>query len=376
MPTNTVNAGHRHPEKCLTELDRGATKINGEFPSPSGVAQHQHEPSANTATNPRNNRQALIGGEYIISDRHDNNNQIASARWQFIQAIHRKVPAFGEQLRHDVYPSFARLAGKRTDYWETGWKFSTWQLHSDRNNELTPLLLAWAGTFNLEKEAWILEGALQTLWIWHKFADARRSLDLQGFRPNVCGKILIGDGEHRFSFEEAMPLVATSAACVRRGHQGRGRRGRVRRLPPRRLPAQSRPRDHIRGQSPVDRPEPFRRTGGDSRVRACALALSDRVASRTEGRSGVCTSVPQRPRHHRRQSHRVAGGLRCRRRPCKRQARRSIGEPRPLGRNPSELECDHWPVDRRTIQQPTASPGAARDGGPDPRAGPAFCAGV
>ncbi len=154
MTTNTVNAGHRHPEKCLTELDRGSSKIDGEFPSPSGVAQHQREPSANTATKPRNNRQALIGGEYIISDRHDNNNQIASARWQFIQAIHRKVPAFGEQLRHDVYPSFARLAGKRTDYWETGWKFSTWQLHS------------------------------------------------QGFRPNVCGKILIGDGEHRFSFED------------------------------------------------------------------------------------------------------------------------------------------------------------------------------
>ncbi len=202
MTTNTVNAGHRHPEKCLTELDRGSSKIDGEFPSPSGVAQHQREPSANTATKPRNNRQALIGGEYIISDRHDNNNQIASARWQFIQAIHRKVPAFGEQLRKDVYPTFARLAGNGTDYWETGWKFSTWQHHSDRNNELTPLLLAWAGTFNLEKEEWILEGALQTLWIWHKFADARRSLDLRGFRPNVCGKILIGDGEHRFSFED------------------------------------------------------------------------------------------------------------------------------------------------------------------------------
>src|SRR5712692_5575336 len=116
MTTNTVSAGHRHPEKCLTELDRGATKIDGEFPSPSGVAQHQREPSAHTATKPRNNRLALIGGEYSISARHDNNNQIASARWQFIQAIHRKVATFGEQLRKDVYPTFARLAGKRTDY--------------------------------------------------------------------------------------------------------------------------------------------------------------------------------------------------------------------------------------------------------------------
>ncbi len=150
----------------------------------------------------RNNRRALTEGEYIISDRYDNNNQVASARWQFIQAVQRKLPTFGEQLKKDVYPTFARFAGKKADYWETGWKFSTWQLHSDRKTELTPLLLAWAGAFNLAKETWILEGALQTMWVWHKFADARRSLDLQGFRPNVCGQILIPDGEHRFIFED------------------------------------------------------------------------------------------------------------------------------------------------------------------------------
>ena len=202
MAANTVNAGHGHPGKCLTELDRSLSRIDRELRSPSGFAKHQHEPSANKPTKPRNNRQGLTAGEYILSDRHDNNNQVARARWEFIQAVHRKVPAFGEQLRKDVYPTFARLAGKRKDYWETGWKFPTWQVHSDRKNQLTPLLLAWAGAFNLEKEAWILEGVLQTLSIWHKFADARRSLDLQGFRPNVCGQILIGDGEHRFSFED------------------------------------------------------------------------------------------------------------------------------------------------------------------------------
>src|SRR5229473_2555986 len=167
MAVKTGNAGHEHPGKFLTKPDCGSSRTDREFPSPSGVAQHQREPSANKATKPRNNRQALIGGEYILSDRHDNNNQVASARWELIQAVHRKVPAFGEQLRKDVYPTFARLAGKRTDYWETGWKFRTWQLDSDRNNQLTPLLLAWARAFNLEKEAWILEGALQTLSIWH-----------------------------------------------------------------------------------------------------------------------------------------------------------------------------------------------------------------
>jgi hypothetical protein len=167
----------------------------------TGNAGHG-EPSANKAMKPRKNRQALIGGEYMLSDRHDNNNQVASARWELIQAVHRKIPAFAERLKKDVYPMYARLAGKTADYWETGWKFSTWQLHSDRNNELTLLLVRWAGAFNLENEAWILEGALQTLSMWHKFPDAGRSLDLQGFRPNVCGQILIGDGEHRFSFED------------------------------------------------------------------------------------------------------------------------------------------------------------------------------
>jgi hypothetical protein len=202
MAVKTGNTGHGHPEKCLTKLDRGSSGIDREFPSPSGSAQHQLEPSANKTTKPRSNRQALIGGEYILADRYDNNNQVASARWELIQAVHRKIPAFAERLRKEVYPTYANLAGKRSDYWETGWKFSTWLHHSDGNNEITPLLLAWAGAFNLEKDTWILEGALQTLYIWHKFADARHSLDLQGFRPNVCGQILIGDGEHRFSFED------------------------------------------------------------------------------------------------------------------------------------------------------------------------------
>jgi hypothetical protein len=91
---------------------------------------------------------------------------------------------------------------KRADYWRAGWRFSTWQLHSDRNKQLAPYLLGWAEAFNLAGEAWILEGALQTLWLWHKFPDWRTELDLQGFRQYVCGLILIPYDEHRFRFED------------------------------------------------------------------------------------------------------------------------------------------------------------------------------
>lgn len=146
--------------------------------------------------------QALVGREYLISDQLGINNEVASARWEFIKALQGKLPAFGERLRKDVYPKFARRAGKKADYWQAGWKFSTWRLHSDRNNQLTPYLLAWAGTFNLAGEAWILESALQTLMLWHKDPDKRTSLDLQGFRQYVCGQILIRDDEHTFRFED------------------------------------------------------------------------------------------------------------------------------------------------------------------------------
>jgi hypothetical protein len=145
---------------------------------------------------------ALSGGEYLISDQRGNTNQLASARWEFVQTLQRKLPAFGEQLRKDVYPKFARLARNKPDYWETAWKFSTWQLHSDRQNQLTPFLMAWARAFQLSAESWILEGALETMRRWQKHSDWRASLDIHGFRASVCGPILIGDAEHRFTFED------------------------------------------------------------------------------------------------------------------------------------------------------------------------------
>jgi len=149
------------------------------------------------------NNQTLTGGEYFISDQRSNsNNQVASARWVFIRALQRKLPTFGERLRKEVYPKFARLTHGKPDYWQTGWTFSNWQHHSDRQNQLTPCLMAWAGAFHLAGEAWILEGALETLQRWQKFPDWRASLHLGGFRQYVCGRILIGDDEHHFEFED------------------------------------------------------------------------------------------------------------------------------------------------------------------------------
>jgi len=147
--------------------------------------------------------QALITGDYLICDQRGNsNNQVVSARWEFIQALQRKLPTFGERLRKEVYPKFARLARNQPGYWETGWTFVTWQLHSDRQNQLTPDLEAWAGAFHLAGKAWILEGALETLDRWHKCPDRRASLHLGGFRQHVCGPVLIGDCEHRFRLED------------------------------------------------------------------------------------------------------------------------------------------------------------------------------
>jgi len=48
-----------------------------------------------------------------------------------------------------------------------------WQSRSDADRQLTPILMKWARQFNVEKETWILEGALQTLSNWDKFPRCR-----------------------------------------------------------------------------------------------------------------------------------------------------------------------------------------------------------
>jgi hypothetical protein len=142
----------------------------------------------------------LSWAEYISSDQSEN-TEIAGARWEFIEAARRVFPRFFEQLRKQVYPNYARLVEARRNYWNPGWKFDTWRLHSDRDHRLTPCLLAWAGAFNAE-ETWILEGALQTLWLWHQQPEWRESLDISGFRSFRSGEALTSDEERLFRFED------------------------------------------------------------------------------------------------------------------------------------------------------------------------------
>ena len=52
MNAKTRNAGHGHPEKCLTELDRGSSRVDREFRSPSWVVKHQPAASADNAAKP------------------------------------------------------------------------------------------------------------------------------------------------------------------------------------------------------------------------------------------------------------------------------------------------------------------------------------
>ena len=143
----------------------------------------------------------FTAGELLASSRNGLNQQIASARWQLILAIQRKVPAFLEQLRDEVYPSFARLA--KAGYWLTGFSFSMWQGRSDPNRQLTPILMRWARKFHVDGETWILEGALQTLSNWNKFAHCREGLEIVGFRQIVCVPGLVFAHENAFHFEEA-----------------------------------------------------------------------------------------------------------------------------------------------------------------------------
>jgi len=96
----------------------------------------------------------------------------------------------------------SRTTDANPDYWVMGWTFETWQLLSDRDNQLTPVLMAWARKFNVQGEDWILAGALQTLSNWHRSAQQRAALDLWGFRQWIAVPGLISDEDHRFTFSD------------------------------------------------------------------------------------------------------------------------------------------------------------------------------
>jgi hypothetical protein len=159
-------------------------------------------------------RQRQLNWAEYSSPNQSPNAEIAAARWQFILAVQRVFPRFLEELQKQVYAPYAVLAKSRKPYWEHGWTFATWQLQSDRDNRLSPILIGWAKAFNAD-ETWILEGALSTLWLWHQDPTSRPDLNISGFR-SYCGggesdsgesdrgesDSLTKDKERRFLFED------------------------------------------------------------------------------------------------------------------------------------------------------------------------------
>ena len=142
----------------------------------------------------------LAWGEFIVPDQ-SQNTEIAGARWMLMEVVSRVWPRFFEQLRARVYPTFARLAENTPGYWEPGWTFDAWQLQSDRDQQLTPVLLGWARAFHAE-EPWILDGALQTLGMWRRDPALRESLDFGGFRASCCVDTLSSEEDRLFTFED------------------------------------------------------------------------------------------------------------------------------------------------------------------------------
>jgi hypothetical protein len=140
----------------------------------------------------------LAWGDYILRDQ-GQNTELAGSRWILMEVVSRVLPRFFEQLSDRVYPTFARLAKDRPGYWEPGWTFETWQLQSDSNQQLTPVLLGWARRFHAE-ETWILEGALQTLWLWSQDLELLKLLYIGGFRSSCCVNTLSSEAERQFTF--------------------------------------------------------------------------------------------------------------------------------------------------------------------------------
>ena len=196
--------------------------------------------------------QRLIEGEYV-SDSGAVSNQAANARRELMRTTRRLYPHFFEMLRKDVYPKYVRLAQKKKatsiPFHEFAWTFDTWATKTGgswkrtsysrkpspantgkgstaksravallppairmklqpgksgelklRPNELTSSLIRWALTFNVGEE-WILDGAMRTLWLWHKDPKLRKELGIDGFYPPSGGSVLLPMNEHRFRFE-------------------------------------------------------------------------------------------------------------------------------------------------------------------------------
>jgi len=162
----------------------------------------------------KTNPPTLARGEYTSFDPvRGITTQTAAARRLLMETARQVCPEFFERLRDDVYPKFARLVRERDrqpdppfwldrrPYWEPGWRFETWRIISDRDHALTPDLRVWARSFNADED-WILEGALQTLWLWQKYPNLRESLDIKGFFPPPGGDVVISGEEAEFKFQD------------------------------------------------------------------------------------------------------------------------------------------------------------------------------
>jgi len=159
-------------------------------------------------------KRRLTTAEFHTTNPEGLDNEITAARWELVQAIRRKVPAFFERLRAVAYPKYARLANGSVDHGEIGY-----QVLSHANGPLTPILKKWAREFNLlltlkrptaahlpvvqwHGEVWILEGALRTLLLWHRYDALKNDLDVKGFRQSVCVPGVITGRDHQFVFKD------------------------------------------------------------------------------------------------------------------------------------------------------------------------------
>src|ERR1035441_1081592 len=141
----------------------------------------------------------LSWGEFVVPDQNQN-NQTAEARWRLMTAVLEVLPLFFACLRPKVYPTFALLARDKPHDWDPGFNFEAFQQVSGPDQRLTPCLLAWARTFHAAEEIWILDGALQTLRLWHRDPESRKSLDISGFRVSCCADPLSNEEKRLFHF--------------------------------------------------------------------------------------------------------------------------------------------------------------------------------
>lgn len=154
----------------------------------------------------KGNPPPLAHGDYVSTRSGTDELQRAAARRCLMETVGQVCPEFLESLRDEVFERFLKLAAKHnsawgTPYWKAGGRFDTWRTQSDPRNELTPHLRQWARKFNAEED-WILEGALQTMWLWKKNPREAQSLGMKGFYPYAAGDVLLSGAETAFCFED------------------------------------------------------------------------------------------------------------------------------------------------------------------------------